>query len=351
MLYFQQQKINFDERKKEFIKDLKDYFESEPRISEAFSLGVNFIALNYTAERDLPIVVCSYADDLKQELTSLLSRFLAFVHTHIDENDERLKSDILYLDNTDTVACLKSYCRKIEDFGVKLFYIADHISWFRALPDGMMYVINFNGEKITGGLNAFGGIRELKPPLQNGDQVALLAALRGPVKMIHDPSRVCELFLQEAESGIIRPIHAPVGELFSEIITIDSQDWEKEICVAFRRYQARECRDGFRFDATDAGWIDTLVHPVIDSNVLDLEHGKPRQAMVGQVMFSKNKDGTFTLANVWLHPFYRRKGLLTKMWHDLVSRYGSFDVDRPNADMRAFLGKIAKRPISQPLIS
>lgn len=339
----QPEKINFNDKKKQFIESIHGKFEWDPRMQNAFSLGVNFIALNFAADRDLPIVVCAYGDDVKQELTSLLVKFLTFVHPEIDKNDERLSVNLLLLNNADTVACLKSYCRRIEDFGVKLFYTADHISWFKALPEGMMYVINFNGGEVTGGLNAFGGIDEVRKPLRNNDEYALLTAMRGPVKMLNEPERVHDLFYQEADAHIVRAIHAPEGELFSDIITIDSPDWEKEACVALRRYQSRECRDGFRWDATDAGWQNVLVHPVVCSDVLDPEQGKFRQAIVGYVTFTQNENGTFTLANAWLHPFYRRKGVLTKMWPNLIRRYGCFDVDLPNADMREFLKKIGSQ--------
>lgn len=40
---------------------------------------------------------------------------------------------------------------------------------------------------------------------------------------------------------------------------------------------------------------------------------------------------------VWLHPFERRRGHLSKVWPFMTARYGSFAVDRPSPAMRAFL--------------
>lgn len=64
------------------------------------------------------------------------------------------------------------------------------------------------------------------------------------------------------------------------------------------------------------------------------------QALIGQVTFHRFPDCSIMLATAWVHPFYRKEGLLTQLWPKLVKLYGAFKVHEPNRNMQLFLNKV-----------
>ena len=150
-----------------------------------------------------------------------------------------------------------------------------------------------------------------------------------------------ELFYDEAQSGLIRPVPAPAGKKYDDEITIRSALWQKLACVALRRYQGKECNQGFGWDESDEGWAGITVFPIVENLGIDAL-GEIRQCLVGQVSMEDDGSGDIFLATVWIHPFYRRKGYLTDLWPKLKARYGDFKVSQPNSNMQAFLKTIGE---------
>lgn len=144
-------------------------------------------------------------------------------------------------------------------------------------------------------------------------------------------------FYDECHARLIRPIPAPIGASYDEEITINSPDWQKLACVALRRYQSKECHDGMQWDTTDHGWTDVIAYPFVEE-IQSMDNSGYRQCLVGLVTINNSNANSPYLSTVWIHPFYRRRGLLSKLWPKLQELYGSnFEIERPNENMKAFL--------------
>lgn len=106
--------------------------------------------------------------------------------------------------------------------------------------------------------------------------------------------------------------------------------FQKEGGFSFLQYSAYEKR---RIKTTDAyiwideDWDDTLA--------------------IGACAFSKDGDvggnGKWGLQWVWIHPYYRNRGLLTEAWPHFEKKYGKcFDIEKPlSKHMESFLNKMA----------
>lgn len=154
---------------------------------------------------------------------------------------------------------------------------------------------------------------------------------------VHNVSEGNMKFYDECHAGLIRPIPAPIGASYDEEITINSPDWQKLACVALRRYQSKECHDGMQWDTTDHGWTDVIAYPFVEE-IQSMDNSGYRQCLVGLVTINNSNANSPYLSTVWIHPFYRRRGLLSKLWPKLQELYGSnFEIERPNENMKAFL--------------
>lgn len=64
-----------------------------------------------------------------------------------------------------------------------------------------------------------------------------------------------------------------------------------------------------------------------------------RVPCVGATCFRLRDEG-WAMQWVWMHPFYRRQGLLSDAWSELVVEFGAFAVEGPvSAAMKGFLAK------------
>ncbi|HDS8780284.1 TPA: hypothetical protein QHV38_005821, partial [Klebsiella michiganensis] len=148
------------------------------------------------------------------------------------------------------------------------------------------------------------------------------------------------LFYDECHAGLIRPIPAPVGASYDEEITINSPDWQKLACVALRRYQSKECHDGMQWDTSYHSWIDVIAYPFI-KEIQSMDNSGYRQCLVGLVTINNSDVSSPYLSTVWIHPFYRRGGLLSNLWPKLQERYGSnLEIEQPNENMKVFLKSV-----------
>lgn len=50
-----------------------------------------------------------------------------------------------------------------------------------------------------------------------------------------------------------------------------------------------------------------------------------------------NNTWQYQLQVAWIHPFYRRKGIMQKLWPQFQTRYGAFLIDKPSDMMQSFL--------------
>ncbi|MEI7100477.1 GNAT family N-acetyltransferase, partial [Klebsiella pneumoniae] len=75
--------------------------------------------------------------------------------------------------------------------------------------------------------------------------------------------------------------------------------------------------------------------------IQSLDNSGYRQCLVGLVTINISNANYPYLSTVWIHPFYRRGGLLSKLWPKLQERYGSnFEIEQPNENMKAFLKSV-----------
>lgn len=331
--------VNFRTEKAKFLATITA--ECDPEVLTAVSLGIGFLAKNHTSGRNIPIVLCSYSTEYHQSAAALLARFCRQVQPSIVEGDPYFTPNMLHLSCETTQQSLVQYCNLLREYGPSQFYWADHINWFKNMPSEMFYVIDFNGREVVGGLNNGTQVDEQPEILSDDDDGDVaLEQLSGLINMASPSEDIQMQFYREAGAGIVRIITAPEGECFDPVITSQSPDWQREACVALRRYLARECGYSMQWDASAAGWRGVEVHTFIAHGVPVLDRNITSDGLVGFATFCDDGVGGHYLSSTWIHPFHRRKNLLANAWHGFVDRYGQFTVDQPSANMQAFLKKI-----------
>ena len=71
-----------------------------------------------------------------------------------------------------------------------------------------------------------------------------------------------------------------------------------------------------------------------------------RVPCVGACCFRLREETGMALQWVWVHPYFRRRGLLTDAWPEFVREFGDFAVEGPLSDaMKGFLAKQAREGI------
>ncbi len=82
-----------------------------------------------------------------------------------------------------------------------------------------------------------------------------------------------------------------------------------------------------------------------------LTQGSYERVVVGVIVFRwreyTNAPHQLVLSWLWIHPFLRRKGILTSYWPIFRKLYGKFRIEQPlSKAMRAFLQKMGGPPLS-----
>lgn len=223
-----------------------------------------------------------------------------------------------------------------------LFYWSDSLHWFKKLPSDTMHVIDFNQTKVSRGLNQQDqesitvNSKSYTQDNLNEEHFGLVNVHSSISNRIE--GSLADLFCEEAQSLIIRPIPAPTGCKYDNPITLNSPTWQKEACVALRRYQGKECKDGFNWDTSNDAWENVDVYPIVE-DIRMIDSQEVRECLIGQVTMVAPKDNDAYLSTAWIHPFHRRQGKLTNLWQQLTTTYGKFEVEQPNTNMQAFLAK------------
>lgn len=94
------------------------------------------------------------------------------------------------------------------------------------------------------------------------------------------------------------------------------------------------------WDTTNDSWSHVVAYPFIEE-IQSIDNSGLRQCLIGLVTVNNSNVNAPYLSTAWIHPFYRRKKLLSRLWPKLQERYGStFEIELPNANMKAFLEKI-----------
>jgi hypothetical protein len=58
------------------------------------------------------------------------------------------------------------------------------------------------------------------------------------------------------------------------------------------------------------------------------------------------------MRSAWIHPYYRRQGILGQLWSVLTEEHGMFSIDQPSGAMKAFIGQKNSVPFSsKPLVA
>lgn len=126
------------------------------------------------------------------------------------------------------------------------------------------------------------------------------------------------------------------GKIFRDKLEVFARYFKKEFGFDFVQYEASEHLlsnnkyEGFLF--TELAWDH-------------LEEDKPTPYRLyggGCMRWRKfhDKEASWVLDWVWLHPFFRHRGEFQKHWNYLKTQYGDFAIEPPiSADMQKFLEK------------
>ncbi|AXB03953.1 hypothetical protein C0708_02370 [Aeromonas caviae] len=306
-------------------------------IHKAVSFAIDCIIENHINDDNTPLVITSHDESCRHQVLNSIQQFCEAAHP----NTDRLyfNPSILNINGrTSEEACINLI--KLLRCTTGMLFWADTPSWFANLPDGLFHVVSIDRNTVTRGLNKKNARLTIIKKEYSAD--TLLPELF--LNIAHmEQTNVFDAdmkFYNECHAGLIRPIPAPVGASYDEEITIISPDWQKLACVALRRYQSNECHDGMQWDTTDDGWIDVVAYPFIEE-IQSMDNSGRRQCLVGLVTINNSNVNGPYLSTVWIHPFYRRRRLLSYLWPKLQERYGSnFEIEQPNANMKAFLKSV-----------
>lgn len=142
---------------------------------------------------------------------------------------------------------------------------------------------------------------------------------------------------------IIRPQRARKGQKFDQWITATSLPWQRAHITQVRRYLALEFETyGMGMDESDECWRDIEVYTFCETVLLNERSSDERDAVVGAACFQRDSDH-WTLMFIWLHPFWRNRGMCQRAWPAFVERYGSFKVEPPiSKQMQGLLKSISQ---------
>ncbi|MDO6527373.1 hypothetical protein Q4519_16970 [Motilimonas sp. 1_MG-2023] len=324
-------------RKKQFLETLK-LTEIQHK---AVSLAIDCLIENELQDEDTPLVVTSFDG---YSLKCVLNAVRAFCNDQYPHSpDNYFEPSLLNINGrTSEDACLDLIRQLRRDSG--MLYWADSSNWFSSLPTGLFHVIELNSQKATRGLNN----QKIRNEIQVREYTDDLLLPEMFVNITHsnlegtkDIKVAYNKLYDECHAGLIRAIPAPAGAKYDEKITICSPDWQKLACIAIRRYQSKECSDGMGWDISDEGWNDVTAHPFVES-LPTLDGSGYRDCLVGLVTMKCLEGENPSLSTVWIHPFYRRRGFLKRLWSDLKDEYGDFKIEAPNSNMQAFIKAMDK---------
>jgi hypothetical protein len=148
-------------------------------------------------------------------------------------------------------------------------------------------------------------------------------------------------------------ITLPVSDSYmtiSGIFTVskDSENDFREKLEGFALYFKREFKyDFIQYEANEHFYEENKYSGFLFSEMAwdQLEEAEPAQyRLFGGGCFRwrelQDHDPAWVLDWVWIHPFFRHRGYLSKHWKFLKQEYGDFLVERPlSADMEKFLAK------------
>lgn len=127
-------------------------------------------------------------------------------------------------------------------------------------------------------------------------------------------------------------------------------DWKSPITHRKAVWKlARFFRREFGYDFTQYGYggkDDDVDHVAYLWCPLDCMLVGWRTHCIGATCFRKREEtGKMAMQWIWLHPFFRRQGLLSAAWPRFVKEHGEFDVEGPLSEaMEAFLREWSNDP-------
>jgi hypothetical protein len=127
---------------------------------------------------------------------------------------------------------------------------------------------------------------------------------------------------------------------FDQWISSASPKWQRLAVVQLTRYLSLET--GYRQDMDEAvsTWNDLKLQVFSMTEDIFEEDGTKRHALIGMVTFITEKPEDVILYHAYLHPFFRKKGLLTTNWKQIKMAYPVFNVEHPiSPAFQAFLEK------------
>ncbi len=115
---------------------------------------------------------------------------------------------------------------------------------------------------------------------------------------------------------------------------------KNELATLAGYFKAEMGFDRLQFDDTMYDEVDYMGFLLLSWAMDRVEHEDHFPSrVVGGGIFVEYEDG-YELDWVWIHPFFRNRGLLKKAWKEFEHRFGAFTVSPPwSPSMKAFLAK------------
>jgi len=144
--------------------------------------------------------------------------------------------------------------------------------------------------------------------------------------------------LPQTADGVLET-DTSLGVVFLRPITNKPPKRRRDALEAMAHYFGRETGMGHLYSAIDG--LDDGDHAYLFTTYGEVDF---QQVVVGGAIFRRHEftdhPPILTLAWIWLHPYLRRRGILSACWPYFRKAHGQFTVDEPHSDaMEAFLAR------------
>jgi len=139
---------------------------------------------------------------------------------------------------------------------------------------------------------------------------------------------------------ILRPQYARLGKDFDEWITAASPRWQRIAVEQLTRYLSLETM--YRQDCKEnvETWQENKTAVYSITKYITCKDGRERNALIGIITFHKFNNIP-VLYHSYLHPFFRRRGLMSKAWDAVKLKFPQFEVEPPlSPAMERFMSKV-----------
>lgn len=140
--------------------------------------------------------------------------------------------------------------------------------------------------------------------------------------------------------NVIRPYYGQKGKIFDTWINHKSPQWQRLGVMQLKRYLSQEelyqPQDLVKY--ADC-WEEIKTEALSITDFITDKNNIERPVLIGYILFHTFRKNP-VLDSCYIHPSYRKRGLMKKAWEEAKIRYPKFEVDQPTTAMIHFMATV-----------